>query len=89
MEGLAKAQEDLASALVEGSAGGGAIKVVMKGDQHLESISIAPEVVDPEDVEMLQDLLVVAVNDALGKVQGLQQQLMGSLTGGINIPGLT
>jgi len=89
MEGLAKAQEDLAGSIVEGSAGGGAIKVVMKGDQHVESITMAPEVVDPEDVEMLQDLLVVAVNDALEKVQGLQQQLMGSLTGGISIPGLT
>jgi DNA-binding YbaB/EbfC family protein len=89
MEGLAKAQEDLANSTVEGTAGGGAIRVVMKGDQHVESISLAPEVVDPEDVEMLQDLLVVAVNDALGKVQGMQQQLMGSLTGGISIPGLT
>ena len=89
MEGLAKAQEDLAGSTVEGTAGGGAIRVVMKGDQHIESITLAPEVVDPEDVEMLQDLLVVAVNDALTKVQGLQQQLMGSLTGGISIPGLT
>jgi DNA-binding YbaB/EbfC family protein len=89
MEGLAKAQEDLANSTVEGSAGGGAIRVIMKGDQHVESISLAPEVVDPDDVEMLQDLLVVAVNDALGKVRGMQQELMGSLTGGISIPGLT
>jgi DNA-binding YbaB/EbfC family protein len=89
MEGLAKAQEDLAGSTVEGSAGGGAIRVIMKGDQHVESIELAPEIVDPEDVEMLQDLLVAAVNDALTKVQGLQQQLMGSLTGGMNIPGLT
>jgi nucleoid-associated protein EbfC len=88
MENLAKAQADLASASVEGSAGGGAIKVTMKGDQKVESISLAPEVVDPEDVEMLQDLLVVAFNDALEKVQGLQQQLMGSVTGGMKIPGL-
>lgn len=88
MEGLAKAQTDLANTMIEVTAGGGAIKVVMKGDQHLESITLAPEVVDPEDVEMLQDLLVVAINDALEKVQGLQQDLMGSLTGGMKIPGL-
>jgi DNA-binding YbaB/EbfC family protein len=89
MEGLAKAQSDLANSTVEATAGGGAIKVVMKGDQRVESITLAPEVVDPQDVEMLQDLLVVAVNDALEKVQGLQQELMGSLTGGMKIPGLT
>jgi nucleoid-associated protein EbfC len=88
MEGLAKAQSDLASSTVEATAGGGAITVVMTGDQRIQSISLSPEVVDPEDVEMLQDLLVVAVNDALEKVQGLQQQLMGSLTGGMKIPGL-
>src|SRR4051812_37563804 len=88
MESLAKAQSDLAASMVEGSAGGGAIKVTMKGDQRVESISLAPEVVDPEDVEMLQDLLVVAVNDALDKVKGLQEQLMGSVTGGMKIPGL-
>ncbi|MGI8553960.1 MAG: YbaB/EbfC family nucleoid-associated protein [Dehalococcoidia bacterium] len=89
MEGLMKAQEDLASATVEAVAGGGAIKVVMKGDQHVQSITLAPEIVDPEDVEMLQDLLIVAINEALEKVQGLQSQLMGSLTGGMKIPGLT
>jgi len=88
MEGLAKAQNDLANSTVEATAGGGAITVVMSGDQRVQSISLAPEVVDPGDVEMLQDLLVVAVNDALEKVQGLQQQLMGSLTGGMKIPGL-
>jgi nucleoid-associated protein EbfC len=88
MESLSKAQADLAASTVEGSAGGGAIKVTMKGDQRVESIVLAPEVVDPEDVEMLQDLLIVAVNDALEKVQGLQQELMGSVTGGMKIPGL-
>lgn len=89
MESLAKAQSDLASSEVEATAGGGAITVVMTGDQRVRSITLAPEVVDPADVEMLQDLLVVAVNDALEKVQGLQQELMGSLTGGLKIPGLT
>jgi DNA-binding YbaB/EbfC family protein len=88
MEGLAKAQEDLENSTIETTAGGGAVKVVMKGNQRLESITLAPEVVDPEDVEMLQDLLVVAVNEALEKIQGMQQELMGSLTGGLKIPGL-
>lgn len=89
MEGLAKAQEDLTNATVEGSAGGGVVKVIVTGDQRVQSISLAPEAVDPADVEMLQDLVVVAVNEALEKAQALQQQLMGSLTGGIKIPGLT
>ena len=89
MEGLMKAQEDLANSTVEASAGGGAIKVVMKGDQKVQAITLSPEIVDPEDVEMLQDLLIVAINEALEKVQGLQSQLMGGLTGGIKIPGLT
>lgn len=89
MEGLMKAQEDLANSTIESTAGGGAIKVVMKGDQRVQSITLQRDVVDPEDVDMLQDLLVAAINDALEKVQGLQQQLMGSLTGGIKIPGLT
>lgn len=89
MEGLMKAQEDLANSTVETTAGGGAIKVIMKGDQRVQSIELAPEIVDPEDLEMLQDLLIVAINEALEKVQGMQQQLMGSLTGGIKIPGLT
>ena len=88
MEGLMKAQEDLANSTVETTAGGGAIKVVMKGDQRVQAIELAKEIVDPEDVEMLQDLLIVAINEALEKVQGMQQQLMGSLTGGIKIPGL-
>lgn len=89
MEGLMKAQEDLASATVESTAGGGAIKIVMKGDQRVQSITLEPDVVDPADIEMLQDLLVAAINEALEKVQGMQQQMMGSLTGGIKIPGLT
>lgn len=89
MESLVKAQEDLANSTVETTAGGGAIKVVVKGDQRLQSITLAPEIVDPDDVEMLQDLLIVAINEALEKVQGMQQELMGSLTGGIKIPGLT
>jgi DNA-binding YbaB/EbfC family protein len=88
MESLAKAQEDLENSTVEATAGGGAIKVVMKGNQRVESITLSPDVVDPDDVDMLQDLLVVAINEALEKVQGLQQELMGSLTGGIKIPGL-
>jgi nucleoid-associated protein EbfC len=89
MEGLTKAQEDLTNATVEGSSGGGTVKVVLRGDQRVASVSLAPEVVDPEDIDMLQDLLVAAFNDASEKVQDLQRQMMGSLTGGLTLPGLT
>ena len=83
---LAKAQEDLESETVEGSAGGGVVKVVMNGHQKVQGIEIAPEAV--EDVEMLQDLIVAALNDAQEKVQNVVSEKMGSLTGGMNIPGL-
>ncbi len=84
---LAKAQAELEEATVEGSAGGGAVRVVMTGKQVLESVEIAPEAA--EDVEMLQDLVVAAVNDAGEKVQQLASSKMGALTGGMNIPGLS
>jgi len=82
-------QEALGSETVEISAGGGVIKVVMTGHQKLESITIDPEVVDPEDVEMLQDLIVAAINEAVEASQNLAADAMGSITGGLNIPGLT
>jgi len=82
-------QEALGSETVEISAGGGVIKVVMTGHQKLESITIDPEVVDPEDVEMLQDLIVAAINEAVEASQSLAADAMGSITGGLNIPGLT
>ena len=85
---MAKAQEALGNELVEATAGGGAVKVVMTGHLHVQSVEIAPDVVDPDDIEMLQDLVASAVNEAIGKAQDLAQQRMGALTGGMKIPGL-
>jgi nucleoid-associated protein EbfC len=85
---MLKAQEELATRTVEASAGGGMVKVVANGSQKIESIVLEKEVVDPEDVEMLQDLVMAAVNDALKKSQEMVSAEMGKLTGGLNIPGL-
>jgi DNA-binding YbaB/EbfC family protein len=85
---MEKLQEELAQKIVEGSAGGGMVRVVANGKQQIISISIEKEVVDPDDVEMLQDMITAAVNDALAKSQELATQQMGSLTGGLSIPGL-
>ncbi|MCB9099732.1 MAG: YbaB/EbfC family nucleoid-associated protein [Anaerolineales bacterium] len=85
---MLEAQEALGDKTVEISAGGGAIKVVMTGHQKLESITIAPEVVDPDDVEMLQDLILAAINEAVEASQNLAADEMNSITGGLNIPGL-
>lgn len=86
---MQKIQEELAATVVEGSAGGGAITVKMNGHRELQGIVISPEVVDPDDVEMLQDLLMAAISDATKKAQELAEQRMGPLTGGMKgIPGL-
>jgi nucleoid-associated protein EbfC len=85
---MLKMQEELASKTVETSAGGGMINVVANGRQQIISITIDKEVVDPDDVEMLQDLVLAAVNDALTKAQEMVASEMGKLTGGMNIPGL-
>jgi DNA-binding YbaB/EbfC family protein len=85
---MAKIQEELASETVEATAGGGAVSVVATGKQHIQSITVTPEVVDPDDIEMLQDLVTAAVNEALEKSQRLATQKMGAITGGLNIPGL-
>lgn len=85
---MMEAQEALGEKTVEVTAGGGAIKVVMTGHHKLESITIDPEVVDPEDVEMLQDLILAAINEAVEASQNLAADEMGSITGGLNIPGL-
>ena len=77
-----QAQEALKSERVEASAGGGMVKVVMSGDLHLESIAIDPAAVDPEDVEMLQDMVVAALNEALRSAQELQESKLGGLGGG-------
>ena len=83
-----KAQEELGTLTVEGSAGGGAVKVTMNGHRELQGLVIAPEAVDPEDVETLQDMVTAAFNDASKKAQDLSEKKLGGLTGGMNIPGL-
>lgn len=86
---MMKMQEELEKETVESTAGGGMVKVVASGKQQIVSIEIEKEVVDPEDVEMLQDLVVAAVNDALAKSQEMVSERMGKLMpGGLNIPGL-
>ncbi|MBW1698716.1 MAG: YbaB/EbfC family nucleoid-associated protein [Deltaproteobacteria bacterium] len=85
---MMKLQEELADKTVESTSGGGMVKVVANGKQQVVSIEIEKEVVDPDDVEMLQDLILAAVNDALSKSQDMVQSEMSKITGGINIPGL-
>jgi nucleoid-associated protein EbfC len=85
---MVKLQEELAEKTVETSAGGGMVKVIANGKQQIVSIKIEKEVVDPEDVEMLQDLVLAAVNDALAKSQEMVSGEMSKLTGGLKIPGL-
>jgi len=85
---MAKIQEELAMKTVESTAGGGMVTAVMNGRQELVNLKLEPQVVDPEDLEMLQDLIVAAVNDALRKSQEMAASEMGKLAGGLNIPGL-
>ena len=87
-ERLAKAQEELGNESVEGTAGGGAVKIVMTGHQKVKSVIIDAEVVDPEDVEMLQDLVAAAINEAVSKSHELASNRLGAITGGLKIPGL-
>jgi DNA-binding YbaB/EbfC family protein len=86
---MAKLQEELASQTVESSAGGGMVTVVVNGRQEILSIRIDPEVVDPDDPEMLQDLIMAAVNDGLSRARDMMNEEMGKLTKGLNIPGLS
>ena len=88
---MAKAQEQLKSEIVEASAGGGMVKVTMTGDMQLRGIEISPEAVDPEDVDMLQDMVAAAVNEALRSAQELAASRMGGIAGlggGGGLPGL-
>jgi nucleoid-associated protein EbfC len=87
-EMLARAQQELAEAEVEGTAGGGAVRVTMSGDQKITGIKLEPEVVDPDDVDMLQDLIMAAIADAAEKSSALQADSFGAITGGLNLPGL-
>ena len=88
-ERMVKVQEELGDVKVEAASGGGAVKVIMNGHQNVLSVEILPEVVNAEDVEMLQDLIVSAVNEAVAKSQEVASKQLTSLTGGLNIPGLT
>ena len=85
---MLKLQDSLGDKTVEATAGGGMVKVVASGKQQIMSIKIEKEVVDPDDVDMLQDLVLAAVNDALVKSQEMVSEEMGKLTGGMKIPGM-
>lgn len=85
---MAKAQEELAAATVEGTAGGGAVVVVLTGTQDAKSVKIQKDAVDPEDVETLEDLVLAAFTDALKKSRELAAQRLGGVTGGLKIPGM-
>ncbi|ACM18746.1 DNA-binding protein, YbaB/EbfC family [Geotalea daltonii FRC-32] len=85
---MGKLQEEASQKTVEATAGGGAVTAVVNGKNQLLALTIKKEAVDPEDVEMLQDLVVAAVNEALTKVQSEMAEQMSKITGGINIPGL-
>lgn len=89
---MAKLQEELEEKKVEASSGGGMVTVVVNGRQELLSINIEPEVINPDDQEMLQDLILAAINDGMAKARNMVNEEMGKLTGGLNlpnIPGLT
>lgn len=85
---MARAQEELAKEVVEASAGGGMVTVRVSGNLDVVGIKIDPAAVDPEDVEMLEDLVLAATNEALRTAQDLQQKRLGAVTSGLNIPGL-
>ena len=85
---ISQLQEEMAGKSVEATSGGGMVKIVMNGRQEVLSIRIDPEVVNREEIEMLQDLIAAAVNEAIRKSQEMMQEEMKKITGGLNIPGL-
>lgn len=85
---LAKIQQELAETMVEGSAGGGVVTAQVSGAREFQGIKIDPSAVDPDDVEMLEDLITAAITDAMAKAQALSEDKLGALTGGMKIPGL-
>ena len=87
-ERMSKMDEELAKQIVESSSGGGAVKVKFNGKQELLSIKISPEAVDPEDIEMLEDLVLAAVNAGVSQSKELGQNNLSQLTGGMKIPGM-
>jgi len=86
---MAQVQQELEERRIEASAGGGMVTAVVSGKQQLLALTIDPKAVDPDDVEMLQDLVVAAISEALKQSQQLAQEEMAKVTGGMNIPGLT
>ena len=87
-EQMLKMQEEMENKTYEAAAGGGAVKVVVDGKREVQEVILSPDVVDPDDIEMLQDLIVAAVNEGLRKVEADSTAQLGSITGGLNIPGL-
>jgi hypothetical protein len=87
-DNLAKTQEELANKVVEASSGGGMVTIAMNGKYEIQKLKIDPEVIDPEDTEMLEDLIIAAFNEARDKIAQTSEQEMSKLTGGMNIPGL-
>lgn len=85
---MLKMQEELKNRTVEATAGGGAVTVVVTGRKTVEKVTIAPSAVDPEDVEMLEDLVTTAVNEAMRKVDEMTEKEMGKITGGMKLPGM-
>ncbi|WP_027339725.1 YbaB/EbfC family nucleoid-associated protein [Halonatronum saccharophilum] len=85
---MAKMQEELADKTVDATVGGGVVTVTANGKQEIVDIKIDPDAIDPDDVEMLEDLILAATNEALRKMQEMTNKEMGKLTGGMNIPGL-
>ncbi|GAA1387670.1 DNA-binding YbaB/EbfC family protein [Peribacillus frigoritolerans] len=85
---MAEAQEELGEKRVEGTAGGGMVTVIVTGHKEIVDVVIKPEVVDPDDIDMLQDLVLAATNDALKKAEELTNQTMGQFTKGMNLPGM-
>jgi nucleoid-associated protein EbfC len=86
---IAKIQDELAETIVEGTAGGGMVTVQVNGLKAVQAVKIQPDAVDPADVEMLEDMIVAAINDAMSNAENLASDKMSAITGGLNIPGLT
>ena len=85
---MARIQEELKTRIVEGDAGGGMVRVQVNGGQEVVGVKIDPSVVDPDDVEMLEDLVIAAVREGMRKAHELSRKEMGKLTGGLNLPGM-
>jgi len=85
---MAQAQQELAETTLEATAGGGAVRIVITGAQEVRSVEIDPSAIDPAEAEMLQDLVLSAVNEAIGRSKELERERMGSIAGGMGIPGM-